>query len=97
MTTSRDREAALLQRCAEAGRGADDAAKDAIEANVFGLAATLVGSQFPNESANLLRSSEVFFEGHPTDRLSAEEMVRRGLVFGLPRFRDMLVRQLCGH
>lgn len=95
MTTAREKEAELLSRCATAAREAACTAHDQREANVFRLAAMVVQSRFPSESACLMRASERYFAGHPQERLAAEDVVHHGWVISLPRLRDMLSIELC--
>jgi uncharacterized protein YmfQ (DUF2313 family) len=91
---ARDLEAALLARCAAAGREPLAVALDQREANVFRLAAMVVQSRFPRESTGLMQASERYFARHPGDMLSPGEVVRHGWVVSLPRLRDMLSHQL---
>jgi hypothetical protein len=91
----REAESDLLDRCAAAARGQPTAfARDRREANVFRVAAMIVRGGFPSESAQLMDASARYFGAHPSDRVSAEEVVRNGWVFSLPRLRDMLTRRL---
>ena len=92
--TARDVELALLVRCSAVARDATQVAHDQREANVFQLAAMVVRSQFPAESKCLAQASERYFAAHPAEQLASAEVVRRGWVMSLPRFRDMLSRQL---
>jgi hypothetical protein len=94
--TARELEAALLSRCAVAERAADPMAQDQHDANVFQLAAMVVRSRFPRESASLMRASEQYFATHPNERLAAGDVLRNGWVSSLPRSRDMLSHQLDG-
>ena len=94
--TAREREAALLTRCAIAARDAASSAQDQREANVFQLAASVVGSRFSREAARLREASEEYFATHPDERLTPGDVVRRGWVQNLPRLRDRLSRQLEG-
>lgn len=95
--TARELESTLLARCAAVAGEAAQAAQDQREANVFRLAAMVVQSRFPRESRSLMQASEQYFAAHPNERLAPVEVVRHGWVFSLPRLRDMLSRQLCGH
>jgi hypothetical protein len=95
--TARELEAALLARCTVAARDVATAAQDQREANVFQLAAMVVRSRYPHESTRLTRASEQYFAMHPDERLAAGEVVRNGWILSLPRLRDMLSQQLCGH
>ena len=95
--TARDAESALLGRCFTVARQPTEPAQDQREANVFRLAAMVVQSRFPHESACLMQASERYFALHPNDRLAPEEVVRHGWVLSLPRLRDMLSHQLRTH
>jgi hypothetical protein len=97
MTTAREAESALLARCAHVAHEAVLSAEDQREANVFRLAAMVVRSRFPSESARLMQASERYFASHPNDRLDPVAVVRQGWVVSLPRLRDMLSHQLSGH
>lgn len=101
MTVSRASESALLQRClavirAMGTQGACEACKaaDAREAHVFLLASSAIRSRYPIQAQALSRAAEAYFDVHPGDRLAPEEAVRRGWVISVPRFRDMLERQI---
>lgn len=94
MMTARDAEAAMLYRCAVVARYREQCARNQREANVFGLAASVIRSRFPAESSFLFRASQEYFEAHPDERLTAAEVVGRGWVVSLPRLRDMLCRRL---
>lgn len=92
---ARGAESDLLERCAAAARNQPAAvARDRREANVFRVAAMIVRGDFPNESARLMDASDRYFSNHPSDRVSAEDVIRNGWVFSLPRLRDMLTRRL---
>ena len=95
--TARELEAALLSRCTLAARQAAPTARDQREANVFHLAATVVRSKFPGESARLMNASEQYFSTHPHERLKSSDIVRHGWITSLPRLRGMLSRQLLRH
>lgn len=88
--TAREAEDNMLARCTAVARGAAATAHDQREANVFRLAAMVVRSRFPSESARLMQAGDDYFSYHPNDRLPATEVVRNGWVFSLPRLRDML-------
>ena len=94
---ARELEAALLTRCTVAAREVEPTAQDQCEANVYQLAARVVRSRFPHESMTLLRASEQYFATHPSERLAAGDVVRKGWIQSLPRLRDMLSQQLCRH
>jgi len=92
--TAREIENNLLVRCAAAARNPADTAQNQQEANVFRLAAMVVRSRFPMESANLMNAGERYFAQHPDDKLAAVDVVRNGWIFSLPRLRSMLTLQL---
>lgn len=94
MMPARRAESDMLARCVAVARGAVPVARDQQEANVFRLAALVVQSRFPGESASLMNASERYFMQHPGDKLAPAEVVRNGWVFSLPRLRDMLSLQL---
>jgi uncharacterized protein YmfQ (DUF2313 family) len=94
--TARELEAMLLSRCAVAARDRSSIACDQREANVFELAARVVRSRFPQESASLLHASDRYFASRPLDRLASVEVVRNGWISSLPRLRDMLSNALNG-
>lgn len=81
-------EAALLARIRAVAR--TEGALDQREANVFRLAALLVRARHPRSSADLMLASEHYFRQHPLQRLSPEDVVRKGWVTSLPRLRDLL-------
>jgi hypothetical protein len=91
---ARETEGDMLARCAVIARGSMSAAHDQREANVFRLAAMVVQSRFPRESASLMQASERYFARHPQDKLAPADVVRKGWVFSLPWLRDMLSLQL---
>lgn len=94
--TAREFEANLLHRCALVARsdGAVPVAQDQCEANVFRVAAMIMGPQWAQESHRLLQASEQYFSHHPEQQLHASEVVRKGWIFSFPRLRDMLGRKL---
>jgi hypothetical protein len=94
---AREVEAAMLARCGAAARGVMAVANNQRDANVFRLAAMVVQSRFPLESAGLMQASEQYFTQHPDEKLAPAEVVRNGWVSSLPRLRDMLSFQLCRH
>jgi hypothetical protein len=94
--TARELEATLLSRCTLAARDKSAKACDQREANVFELAARVVRSRFPRESASLMQASDRYFAAHPLDRLASAEVVRNGWISSLPRLRDMLSNALNG-
>lgn len=73
---AREAEGDMLARCAAVARGSMSVAHDQREANVFRLAAMVVQSRFPRESASLMQASERYFERYPNDKLVAADVVR---------------------
>lgn len=84
----------MLARCATVARDAAGAVLNQREANVFRVAALVVQSRFPDESAHLMQASEDYFSHHPDERLPASDVVKNGWVISLPRLRDMLSHEL---
>lgn len=93
---AREREAAMLARCVTVARDGDRTARGQQEAHAFWMAAHVIEGRRPAEAARLLAASERYFGDHPAERLSGAEAIRRGWVSGLPRLRDMLMRELEG-
>jgi hypothetical protein len=91
---ARETEDRLLARCALAARSSLARPRNDVEANVFRVAGMVVRASFPEESARLVHHSERYFAHHPDERVSAEEVVRKGWVFSLPRLKTMLARRL---
>jgi len=60
------------------------------------MAAMVVQSRLPRESAALMQANERYFAAHPAGRLAAGDVVMKGWVLSLPRLRDMLSHQLQG-
>lgn len=82
----------MLERCAAAARGRVLLAADAEEASVFLLAAGLLPSQLGTEAGRLRAAAESFRAAGST--VDAGEVVRRGWVVSLPRFRQGVVERL---
>ena len=91
---ARDVEATLLKKCVAVARQPTIDVTDAREANVFRLASMVIKSQFPRESACLMKASDRFFTQRADQKISPTEVIRRGWIFSLPRLRDGLSRQL---
>jgi hypothetical protein len=94
---ARDIEFAQLDRCVAVARGKGLDPENQREANVFALASRIL-THFPGEAENLLRASERYFAlaQHSEERMDSEDILRKGWVQGLPRFREMLTRLLTG-
>ncbi len=67
----------MLDRCAAAAVGELDAASDQREANIFRLAALVLGPRFDAENRRLMLASERYFKEHPADVVPSVEVVRR--------------------
>lgn len=92
--SARETEEALIAQCAAAARGEILCARDQREANVFRMAALTLLHRFPAESAAMLAAARAWFAQHPADEVESAEVIRRGWVQGLPRFREMLSGRL---
>jgi hypothetical protein len=92
--TARDLESAMLARCYAVAKEGAQSANNQREANVFRLAAMVIQSRFPGESKCLRRASEQYFSLHPSERMNPADVITRGWILGLPRFRDMLSHRL---
>lgn len=91
----REREYLVLERCVAVGRGLANEVKSSEEANVFRVAAMILHYRFPEEAGRLFRVSDNYFAVNPEHHpFHASEVVRRGWINGLPRFRDMLSLKL---
>lgn len=91
--TAREAEERLLNFCILALKG-ETVPQNEKEANVLRLASYFIAPAFPEYSKKLATLSDQYFSNHPNEIISSGEMVRRGYVIGLPRFRDMLARKL---
>jgi hypothetical protein len=92
---ARKTEAQMLAACVRATQSESFDAAGEEEANVFRLAATVLFSKNPTESARLLSASDRYFSQHPEQKLPPAEVVNKGWVSSLPRLRDMLRAELC--
>lgn len=89
---ARDTEEQLLALCGQAAKGGLASAGAQREANVLRIAAMILSHRFPEETRQLWRVVDAWFDQHPDDLLEVEDIVRRGWVISLPRFRDGLER-----
>ncbi len=94
MSSSRLDEAALMDRCLAVALGQVVPSLDQRDANVFRVAAMVVGQGHRAEADRLMRASEDYFTARPSDRLASAEVVRRGWVASLPRLRALLDARL---
>ncbi len=91
----RERESQLLNRCCTVARSHERGlAENQCEANVFRVAAMIIGPRWRQESNRLLQASEMYFSDHPEQQLHASEVVRKGWIFSFPRLREMLHERL---
>lgn len=90
----RDREEAMLRRCAAAARTTGGAPADAMEANVFRVAAMVMQSRHPTEATRLRGLADRYFASHPKDLMPVARVVDRASMVSLPRLRDMLSHYL---
>jgi len=91
-TDPRAREEQLLERCAAAASGSLSQAADAREASVFLLAAALLPPHLAAEAARLRGAAQSCHAAGET--VDAGEVVRRGWVVSLPRFRQAISGRL---
>ena len=94
--TARETEALQLARCLSVahGQAANACAENEREAHLFGLSATLTQTRFPQAARRLREASERFFSQSSSKPLPSADVVQKGWVMGLPRWRDMLVFHL---
>lgn len=92
--TARDKEKALLNRCAAVARGAGGEAVDQSEATVFQLASMILGRGFEDQAGKLRSAAAKYFAGHPDEVMEPIEAVEKGWIIGLSRLRDRLSRKL---
>ena len=92
---TRDSEKDLVKRCAFlAALGA--VVFNDNEAAVCRLVAQLVKTRFPTEAATLNNAAQVYYTTHNVHPQSYSDVVRAGLVTDLPRFRNLIERELEG-
>lgn len=92
-THARDIEEQMLALCVEAAKGKIEGFSGAgaqREANVLRIAAMILPHRFPEETERIWKVVDSWFDQHPDDVLEAGEVVRRGWLISLPRFRDAL-------
>lgn len=86
--SARDNEAAMVARCHAVGSGLTRSAANALEANVFRVAAMVLGNEAV--ASRLARASDEYFATHLAEQLSDAEVIHRGWVTSLPRLRQLL-------
>ncbi|MDO4681410.1 MAG: hypothetical protein Q4B17_01285 [Lautropia sp.] len=92
-THARDIEEQMLALCVGAAKGKIDSFSSPgaqREANVLRIAAMILPHRFPEETERIWKVVDSWFDQHPDDLLEAGEVVRRGWLISLPRFRDAL-------
>lgn len=94
MVDPRGIEADLIARCVLAARGALVSAPDERHAQVFRVAADLVGRSHAREAAALRQTAARYLREHALDGMSGADVERRGWILGLARFRAALERAL---
>jgi len=92
-SSARELEAELLTHCGLAVAGQRLAA-DLPEASVFLLAAKLIHSREPVAAGQLRAAANAFLQINHCEPLSSIEILNRGLIAGMPRLRDGLLRML---
>ncbi|HEX8758356.1 MAG TPA: hypothetical protein VF745_18615 [Steroidobacteraceae bacterium] len=92
--TARQAEAELIKYCAQVAHGSMVAVRDQREANVLAVAARVLRRRFPAEIAHLAAASEGYLRAHEAERVSAGVAIANGWIGSLPRFRELLTREL---
>jgi|SRR5690606_3106889 len=96
MSTARDIEQAMLERCRQIATTPDDVPRNQAEANVCQLAGMIVRIRYPEAGARLFDAATRYFSDHPEQQVPSAEVVRRGWIINAPRLRDRLERLLGG-
>lgn len=96
MSTARDIEQAMLERCHQIAITPNDAPRDQAEANVCRLAGMIVSIRYPEAGSRLFDAAMRYFADHPEQQVASAEVVRRGWIINAPRLRDRLERLLAG-
>ena len=92
---AREKEQAVVSRCVRIAKGSLTPISDAAEANAAKLAAGVLRSNFPLESSRLRTASLKYFFRFPESELPPQEIIERGWIPSLPRFRDLLEAAIC--
>lgn len=93
-TDVRLNEYSLLSRCQAAAVDRSMTASSGMEANLFRVASSALGSRFPVEARRLLQASRRYFVEHPLEQLAGQDVVRQGWIRSLPSFQMALTRSL---
>lgn len=84
----------MLETCRQIAEGNHiDITSDA-QANVVSVAAKLCRSKNEQAARELQDAALHWFEYHPDTELSTQQVIQRGWIISLPRFRSMLDREL---
>jgi hypothetical protein len=94
MSTARDSEKAMMERCHQIATTPGEAPRDQVEANVCRLAGMIISTRYPEAGARLFDSATAYFIHHPDQQVSSAEVVRRGWIINAPRLRNQLERLL---
>jgi len=93
-TDARLNEYSMLSLCQAAAENPSMKASSSMEANVFRVASSALGSRFPIQARRLLQASRRYFVEHPLEQVPGQDVVRRGWVRSLPSFQIALTRSL---
>ena len=96
MSTARDIERVMLERCLQIAITPGDMPRDQAEANVCRLAGMIVDGRYPEAGKRLSDAATAYFADHPEQQVPSAEVVRRGWIINAPRLRDRLERLLAG-
>jgi hypothetical protein len=96
MSTARDIERVMLERCLQIAITPGDMPCDQAEANVCRLAGMIVDGRYPEAGKRLSDAATAYFADHPDQQVPPAEVVRRGWIINAPRLRDRLERLLAG-
>jgi hypothetical protein len=78
MSTARDIEGAMLERCLQIVTTPGAVPRDQAEANVCRLAGVIVDGRYPVAGKRLSDAAATYFADHPEQQVPAAEVVRRG-------------------
>lgn len=90
----REQEQVLVAICAATALGNCASASSKVEASVMLIASGLIRSQYPTEANRLAKAGNDYLNDQRLDSISAIDALKQGVILGLPRFKDMLSRQI---
>lgn len=96
MSTARDIERVMLERCLQIAITPGDMPRDQAEANVCRLAGMIVDGRHPVAGKRLSDAAATYFADHPEQQVPSAEVVRRGWIISAPRLRERLERLIAG-